>query len=216
MVLVFDEENQDVLAQAVLLWSHVVLGMTQDAGLEDGREVGRRHLVIFRLARKDSEKIQNVQKQLPIQWRKLSNQALIGSDGFILVKVAHVRTLGFVDTNGLHLMVLQWLAEVCVEVQWYDGLRQEIEVAAEDVGSVVNGVPGPVEAFAVTVRRVEGELEFFDPLLTPCQAEDAFNIGCYAQVSDVRDVTRQLQSASPFSLRYTPHFATTIGTYPYM
>ena len=60
VVLVLDEKDQDILAQFVLIGRHVMLGMGEHSGLENGGQVGRGHAVLIGLGGEDGQEIQNI------------------------------------------------------------------------------------------------------------------------------------------------------------
>jgi hypothetical protein len=122
-VLVLDQEDKYVLAQAIFLWCHAVLGMIEDARLEYSCEIMRSHLVHVRFAGEHCEKIQNIQKKLTVQRGQFRDEILVGSDCGNLVEFALARTLGLDRSYSLCLMVSQRLAKLLVESQRYDGLR---------------------------------------------------------------------------------------------
>jgi hypothetical protein len=62
MILVFDQENQHVLAQLVLVWRHIVLWVGEQAGLEDGRKIGRVHSVLVGFGRENCQQIKDVEQ----------------------------------------------------------------------------------------------------------------------------------------------------------
>lgn len=69
----------------------------------------------------------------------------------------------------------QRIAELFIQIQRNDGLRQIVEVASEDIGSVVYRVSVPNEALAVSIGRVENAFELFDALFGATEAENAFD-----------------------------------------
>jgi len=81
--------------------------------------------------------------------------------------------------NGLGLVVLKRVAEAFVELERDDGFGQLVEVSAQDVGGIVDGIATPVEPLAVAIRRVKSNAQFFDALLGSTQTEDALDIGSY-------------------------------------
>jgi len=74
-------------------------------------------------------------------------------------------------------------SESIVEIEGYDGFGQLIEVSAQDVRCIVDGVTGPVQAFAVFLGSVETSLKVFDALGRAAESEDAFNISCWGCAS---------------------------------
>lgn len=85
MILVFDQEDQNILTQFVLIRRHVVLGVGEHAGLKDGGEVSGRHAILIGFGSKDGQEIENVEQQLLIERRQVANQLLVGGDGFGMV-----------------------------------------------------------------------------------------------------------------------------------
>jgi hypothetical protein len=51
--------------------------MREHAGLEDGRQVLRRHAVLVRLGRKHGQEVKDVQQQLAVQRRQLRDELLV-------------------------------------------------------------------------------------------------------------------------------------------
>ena len=79
--------------------------------------------------------------------------------------------LFLIDTEGL--------AEALVEFQRNYGFGQLVQVTAEDVGSIVNRVSGPIQALSVTFGGVEYFLEILDTLGGPIESEDTLDISCF-------------------------------------
>jgi hypothetical protein len=77
----------------------------------------------------------------------------------------------------MRLVASQRISEAVVEIEGYYGLGQLVEVSPQDVGSVVDCVSRPVQAFAIAVRRVKDLLQLLDALLRSAQAEYAFDVG---------------------------------------
>jgi hypothetical protein len=102
---------------------------------------------------------------------------LVVSHGIVWVEASYGRRLTFDGTNSFRLVVAQWLAEAVIVAEWNDRLRQMVEIAAQDVGSVVNCVTRPIQAFSVPRRGIECSLELFDPLLRASQAKYPLYIG---------------------------------------
>jgi hypothetical protein len=61
--------------------------MREHAGLEDGRQVLRRHAVLVRLGRKHGQEVKDVQQQLAVQRRQLRDELLVSYNGGVHVKV---------------------------------------------------------------------------------------------------------------------------------
>ena len=80
VVLVVNQEYKDILAQSVVLRRHIVLRVGQNSGLEDGSKVGRGHFVNIRFGSKDSEQVEDVEKQLAVERRQLLDTVLIDAD----------------------------------------------------------------------------------------------------------------------------------------
>ena len=209
VILVFDQEDQDILTQLVLIGRHVMLGMGEHAGLEDGGEVGGGHAVLIGLGGKDGQEIENVEQQLLVERGQVANQLLVGGDGFGMVVGFGLG--GGDDSAGLGLIDAQGLAKLLVRVQGHDWLGELVEIAPEDVGGIVDGIAGPIQAFSVALGRIEDLLQVFDALRGAVEAKDAFHVGsCHPLVSEGPGTNHQ--TSAPFSLRKTPHFATTMGT----
>jgi hypothetical protein len=133
------------------------------------------------------------------------------SNSSFLVEITNSWALCVHCANSLRLVVLQGIAEAFVEFQGNDRLGKLIEVSSQDVGGIVYSVPCPVQSLAVTIGRIERNFELLDTLLATRKTEDTLDVGrCF--------VVRKISSCGctniclPFSLRNTPHFATTIGT----
>ena len=186
-----------------------MLGMGEHAGLEDGGEVGGGHAVLIGLGGKDGQEIENVEQQLLVERGQVANQLLVGGDGFGMVVGFGLG--GGDDSAGLGLIDAQGLAKLLVRVQGHDWLGELVEIAPEDVGGIVDGIAGPIQAFSVALGRIEDLLQVFDALRGAVEAKDAFHVGsCHPLVSEGPGTNHQ--TSAPFSLRKTPHFATTMGT----
>lgn len=177
VVLVLDEENENILTQLVLIGRHVMLGMGEHSRLEDGGQIGRSHAVLIGFGGKDGQKIEDVEQQLLVQRRQFPDQLLIGGNGFGVVEkfclVCRRRAL------DLALVRAQGLAELLIEVQGHDRLGQLVEITTEDVGGIMHGVAGPIEAFSVTFGGVEDFLKVLDSFCRSVEAKDTLHIGCY-------------------------------------
>lgn len=64
-----------------------MLRMVKNSGLKNGCQIRCGHLVEVRLARKDCKKIQDIEQELAIEWRKLSDQALVSLDSCFYIEV---------------------------------------------------------------------------------------------------------------------------------
>lgn len=178
-VLVLDKEDQDILAESIFWRSHVVLGMREETGLEDGSKIGSGHFVQIGFGRKDGKEIENVQKQLTVERRQLGDEVLVDTDGLDGVEVADIGGLHIHGTDSLGLVILKRVTEAFVELERDDGFGQLVEVPAQNVGSVVDRVATPVETLSIAVGRVECNTQFLDALLGSTEAEDALYIGSY-------------------------------------
>ena len=105
-VLVFDQEDEHILRQAVFLRCHVVLRVRKQSRLEDSGQVRCGHLVQIRLAGKHREKVQDIEQQLAVKWRELCNQRLEDPNSSVRLEVAYRWALCIHRTNSLRLMVL--------------------------------------------------------------------------------------------------------------
>lgn len=142
VVLVFDEEDQDILAQLVLIGRHVMLGVGEHARLEYGGEVGGGHAILVGFGGKDGQEIENIKQQLLVERGQVANQLLVGGDGFGMV-------VGFGlgsgdDTLGLGLIDAQGLAKLLVNIQGHDWFGQLVQIAPKDVGGIVDRIAGPI------------------------------------------------------------------------
>ena len=77
---------------------------------------------------------------------------------------------------SLRLVVSKRFSEALIEFKWNDGLRELIEVSAQNVRCIVHSVAGPVQAFTVAVGRVKRDLELLDALLAPSQPKNTLDI----------------------------------------
>jgi hypothetical protein len=112
--------------------------------------------------------------------------------------------------DRLRLMPTKRGAKLFIEFPGDDRLRKLVEVPAKDVGSIVDCVAGPVKPFAVPRRSIEERLELLDALCRTAQSKYALYISCYEMLADIKPSLEEHNL--PFSFKYTPHFATTIGT----
>ena len=176
VVLVFDKEDQNILTQFVFIGRHVMLGVGEHPRLEDGGQIRRSHAVLLGFGSKDSQEIEDVEQQLLVQRRQFPDQLLIGGNGFGMVEefrlVCRRRAL------DLALVGAQGLAELLVEVQGHDRLGQLVEITTEDIGGIMHGVAGPIEAFSVTFGGVEGFLEVLDSFCGSVETKDTLHVGC--------------------------------------
>jgi hypothetical protein len=176
VVLVFDEENQYVLAQFVFVGHHVVVGMGDHSRLEDRGQVVRRHAILVGLGREHSEEVEDVEEKLLVQRRKFNDQALVGIHGLCVVEFVGVvaRLLAFFY---LLLVDAQRIAETFVELQGYDGLGQLVQVSAKYVGGIVNSIPGPIQSFSISLGGVKDLLEILNALGRSIESKNTFHIG---------------------------------------
>lgn len=150
-----------------------MVGVGQHARLEDGGQIGGGHAILVGLGGKDGKEVEDVEQELLIQGRQFADQLLVGGDGLGVVKVLVRSAVG----QGGVLVDAQGFAEALVELEGDDGFGELIEVAAEDIGGVMDGVAGPVEAFSIALGGVKDVLEILDALGGAVEAEDAFDIG---------------------------------------
>ena len=54
MILILNQEDQNILAQAILPWRHIMVWMRNDAWLEDSGEICRGHSVFVGFGRENS------------------------------------------------------------------------------------------------------------------------------------------------------------------
>ena len=176
MVLVLDQEYDDALIEAVLFRGHGVARVGEHAGLEDGGKVLWVHPVLVGLGGEDSEEVEDIEQELPIQGWKFGDELLVLFDSALHVEV--VDELGpLALARGLGGRALQRCPKLFIQVYGHDGLGEVVEIAAKDVGGIVDGVSGPIEAFAVLVGRVEKRLELLDALFRAAETKNAFNTG---------------------------------------
>ena len=178
VVLVVNEKDENVLAKAIVLRRHVVLGMRQQSWLEDGSQIRRCHLIDISLCSENGKEIQNVEQQLPVQRGQSLDLVLVYAHGGVWVKAANRRGLSLAGPYSLCLVALEGVSKGIVVLQGDYGLREVVEVAAQNVGGIMHRVAGPVQALSISRRGVEGRLEFLYPLLRAGQAKDALDIGC--------------------------------------
>ena len=133
MVLVVDEKLEHLDSELVLCRRLDVRRVGEHAGLEDDGEITRRHQVLVRLLRKDGKKVENIEQEILVGWRHARDEEAVGADG----------TLGVEWLLGHHV------AELGVEVEWYNGLWHVVKVPSEDACRVVDTVLGPVDRLAV-------------------------------------------------------------------
>jgi len=76
------------------------------------------------------------------------------------------------------MIMLQRGSESVIKLERNDWFRQLVEVSSQNICSIVNCVAGPIQAFAISIGRVEGVLQFLDTLLRAAETEYALNIGC--------------------------------------
>lgn len=61
-------------------------------------------------------------------------------------------------------MISKRFTKALVEVERYDGLWKLVKVATKNVGGIVHSKARPIQAFAISVWGIEGDLELFDAL----------------------------------------------------
>lgn len=129
IVLVQDEEYEDVLGEAVVCRRHLMLRVGNQTRLEDGRQVRCWHQINVRFGGEDGKKIEDVEQQLAVERRQLADQLLVGFDRLCLID-------GFVAPKRL--------TKTIVVIKRDDWFRELVEISPQDIGSIVNGVAGPV------------------------------------------------------------------------
>lgn len=71
-------------------------------------------------------------------------------------------------SDSLRLMMPQWIAESVVEIEGDNGLWELVEIASQDVGSIMDSIASPIETLTIALRRVESSLQLFDTTLCTC------------------------------------------------
>ena len=87
---------------------------------------------------------------------------LIYAYGSVRVEATYRWRLAFNGTNGLGLVVAQRLAEGVIVLQRNNGLREIVEVPAQDVRGVVHCVASPIESLAISWWGIECGLQLLD------------------------------------------------------
>lgn len=186
-----------------------MLRMREDPGLKDGGEIRGGHFIHIGLCRKHGEQVEDIQQELAVERRQGLDLVLIYAHCGVRIESTNRWILPFNGANRFGLVVPQRLTEGVIMLQRNNGLGEVVKVATQDVGGIVHRVACPVEAFAVAWRGIECSLELLDSLFRAGQSEDAFDIGGCGALAWCRQT---VERTGPFSLRYTPHLATTIGT----
>lgn len=156
-----------------------MLRVAEDARLKYCGQILRGHLVQVGLARKHSQKIENIQQQLSVQRREFRDERLVGRDRRSLIKVSDAWTLCIQRPNSLRLVISDRVSKAVVEIQRYYRFGKLVEVSSKNIRRVVDSIPGPVQAFAIPLRRVKGDFELLDALLTAGEAENALYVRGY-------------------------------------
>lgn len=177
VVLILDQEDQDILTEFVFLRSHVMLRMRDGARLEDGRQIGRRHPVQVGLGGKHRQKIEDVEEELSVERGEFADQLLVCRHRLRIVQLT--RLGGLRIGLGLSLVGFEGFAEAVVELERHDGLRELIQVSAEDIGGIVDSIAGPVQTFSVAFGGVKDLLQVLDAFGGAADAEDALDVGGY-------------------------------------
>lgn len=76
------------------------------------------------------------------------------------------------------LVSSQGISKLLVELKWYNGLRKLIQVPSQNVSCIVYRVPGPVQAFAVSLGGIEDGLKILDTFCGAAESKDAFDVRC--------------------------------------
>lgn len=114
------------------------------------------------------------------------------------------------STLDLALIRRQGLTKLFVKLQRNDRLGQLVQIAAQDVGGIVDSIPGPVQAFSIPFGGVEDLLEILDAFCRSVKTKDTFHIGRYSKGASVSRVPSSLneggkeKGAHPFLSR-RPH-----------
>lgn len=69
---------------------------------------------------------------------------LIGAHSGVWIETSHRRLLTFTGAYSLGLVAFERIPERVIMLQWYDGLREIVEIASQNVGGVVYSIPGPI------------------------------------------------------------------------
>jgi hypothetical protein len=77
VILILDQKDQHVLAQLVFVRRHIMLGMGEQSGLEDGGQIARIHPILVGFGSEDRQEVENIQEQLLVQRGELSNELLV-------------------------------------------------------------------------------------------------------------------------------------------
>lgn len=80
------------------------------------------------------------------------------------------------STSHLGLVGAQWISELFVVLQWYNGFWKLVQISPQDIGCVVYCVTCPVQSLAITLGRIEDVLKIFDTFGGTAQTKDTFNI----------------------------------------
>lgn len=171
IILVLNQENKDVLGKAIFSWCHVMLWVRQHARLEDSSQIAASHAILIGLGCKYCKKIENIQQQLSIEWRELSDKALVLKNDAI-----HILLRPWLATV-VHRVLSKRLSKPVVKVQWDNWLGKLVQVSAKHVGGIVHRVSFPIQALSISVWRVECLAEFFNALFRTTQAENSLDIG---------------------------------------
>ena len=87
--------------------------------------------------------------------------------------------------TGLDLFLInaQWLTETFVEFKRDDGFWQLVQVSAQDIGGIMDGVSGPIQSLSISLGRVKDLLEVLYTFCGSIESKDTFDIRSYKSVS---------------------------------
>jgi hypothetical protein len=115
MVLIFNQENQNILTETIFTWSHIVGRMREHARLKDCGQILRGHTIFVGFGSENCKQVEDVEKKLSIQGGQLGNQLLICLNCFADVKtIRELRSLSI--SNSLHGVTFERLSKPVVEV----------------------------------------------------------------------------------------------------
>jgi hypothetical protein len=77
--------------------------------------------------------------------------------------------------NSLLCGSAQGFAELLIEIEWDDWLRQVIQVSPQDICRVVDRESVPHEALAIAIGGVKDGLELLDALFGSAQSENTLD-----------------------------------------
>jgi hypothetical protein len=105
---------------------------------------------------------------LSIQRWQFFDLVLIYAYSGIRIEASDRGLLSFAWAYSLGLMAFERIPEGVVVLQRYYRLREIVEVASQDIGSVMYSIAGPIQTFPIAGWGVKGSPELFDALLRAC------------------------------------------------